>query len=180
MKLNINSVSARLYRWFYATSVMPQSLCPYFWKLVLMWVFILPYTILSLPCILIDLTDRGDSSKSTGERAGVGFIMWFILVMILCMLSWIGLFFAMPTKDSIFSHTLMIGALGWIAVIVFGGIELYKFLKEKWENRNVKYDEHGWRIWEEPKEKEPSIITSFIKAKYNKYCPKIDWKYNND
>jgi acyl-homoserine lactone acylase PvdQ len=73
MKLNINSTSAQLYRWFYATEQMPQSLCPYFWKLVLMWVFILPYTILSLPVILMDLKDP--DRRTTGERAGVGFFI---------------------------------------------------------------------------------------------------------
>ncbi len=31
MNLNINSKTAKLYRWFYATNEMPQSLCPYFW-----------------------------------------------------------------------------------------------------------------------------------------------------
>ena len=178
MKLNINSVSARLYRWFYATTQMPQSLCPYFWKLVLMWVFILPYTILSLPCILMDLKDP--DHKTTGERAGVGLIMWFIVGMITCMLSWIGLFFVTPTKDSVFFNMVGVGLIGWLAAIIFGGIALFKWAKEKWENRYVRYDEFGYRIWLKPKEKQPSIITEFVKAKYNKYCPKIDWKYNND
>ena len=31
MKLNSNSVTARLYRWFYMNDQMPKSLCPYFW-----------------------------------------------------------------------------------------------------------------------------------------------------
>jgi hypothetical protein len=175
MKLNINSTSAQLYRWFYSTTQMPQSLCPYFWKLVLMWVFILPYTILSLPVILMDLKDP--ERRTTGERAGVGFIMYFMLGMLICMLSWIGAFFAEPVKDGVWFHMLLAGALGWIVVIVFGGIEFYKWAKEKWENRNVKYDEDGYRIWTKPEPKQPSIIAEFVKAKYNKYCPKIDWDY---
>lgn len=175
MKLNINSVSARLYRWFYATSVMPQSLCPYFWKLILMWVFILPYTILSLPCILIDLKES--DYKTTGERAGVGLIMWFIIGMITCMLSWIGLFFVTPTKESLFINMLFIGGIGWMFAIIIGCVALFKWIKEKWENRHIRYDENGRRIWEP---KQSSIVAEFIKAKYNKYCPKIDWKHNND
>ena len=174
MKLNINSVSARLYRWFYSTAQMPQSLCPYFWKLVLMWVFIVPYTIISLPCILMDLKDP--DHKTTGERAGVGIILWFILFMLISMLSWFGLFFATPTKDSIWWHAIGAGLIGWGVAFVFGCVALFKWSKEKWDNRRIKYDEDGYRIWEEPKEKQPSIITEFIKAKYNKYCPKIDWK----
>ncbi len=174
MQLNINSTTAKLYRWFYSTSQMPQSLCPYFWKLVLMWVFIVPYTILSLPVILIDLKDP--DHRTTGERVGVGFIMWFILFMLVSMLSWIGIFFVEPVKDSMWYHMLIVGFLGWGASIIFGGIEFYKWAKEKWENRHVKYDKNGYRIWTKPEPKQPSIITEFVKAKYNKYCPKIDWK----
>jgi len=174
MKLNFNSNSAKLYRWFYATTQMPQSLCPYFWKLVLMWVFILPYTILSLPLILMDLKDP--ESRSMAERPGMGFIIWFILGMLICMISWFGLFFATPSKNGVWVNVLGVGAIGWLASIVLGSIELYKWAKEKWENRNVKYDENGYRIWAKPEPKQPSILVEFVKAKYNKYCPKIDWK----
>ncbi len=173
MKLRDKSISAKLYRWFYATNSMPQSLCPYFWKLIIMWFFILPYSILSLPIILIDL--RMEEERSTWERAGVGFIIWFILAMIICMLSWFGLFFAKPEKDGIWSFMLVAGFIGWGASIVLGIVALFKWTREKWENRHVKYDSNGRRIWERVKEKEPSIIVEFVKAKYNKYCPKIDW-----
>jgi len=178
MKLNINSISARLYRWFYSTSQMPQSLCPYFWKLVLMWFFIVPYTIISLPCILMDLKDP--DHKTTGERAGVGAIMWFILSMLFCMMSWIGVFFIEPVKDTLWFHMLGAGFIGWLTAIVLGSMLAIKwFIENRRERkyRRIKYDEDGYRIWEEPKEKQPSIITEFIKAKYNKYCPKIDWDY---
>jgi hypothetical protein len=175
MQLNINSKTAQLYRWFYSTAKMPQSLCPYFWKLAIMWLVIAPYTILSLPVILMDRKDP--DHRTTGERAGVGFILWFILGMLISMLSWVGLFFATPTKDGIWWHAIGVGLMGWCAAFVFGCIALFKWSKEKWENRHVKYDEDGYRIWEPVKEKESSIITEFVKAKYNKYCPKIDWKH---
>jgi apolipoprotein N-acyltransferase len=177
MKLNLNSVSARLYRWFYATSQMPQSLCPYFWKLVLMWIFILPYTILSLPTILTDSRDFDD--KTTGERALMGAIYYFILGMVICMLSWVGLFFTSPTKDTPWMHMLVAGGVGWCVAIGGGSIALFKELKERREARRIKYDADGYRIWEEPKEKQPSIVVEFVKAKYNKYCPKIDWDETN-
>jgi hypothetical protein len=176
MKLNINSISAQLYRWFYATQQMPESLCPYFWKLVLMWVFIVPYTILSLPVILMDRKDP--ERRTTGERAGMGVIIWFILFMLISMLSWIGLFFIEPVKDSTWLHILIVGGIGWGFSIVIGATEGYKALKEWNYRRKIKYNEDGYRIWDEPTEKHPSIIKEFIKAKYNKYCPKIDWNHN--
>ncbi len=174
MKLNVNSTSAKLYRWFYATRVMPQNLCPYFWKLVLMWVFILPYTILSLPVILMDLKDP--DQRTTGERAGMGVIIWFGLGMLISMLSWIGLFFFEPVKDSVWFDMLITGLVGWVLSIVIGALEGYKALKDWNYKRKIKYTEKGYRIWDEPKEKQPSILIEFVKAKYNKYCPKIDWK----
>jgi hypothetical protein len=124
----------------------------------------------------MDLKDP--DNKTMGERAGVGFIIYFILGMLICMLSWIGTFFAVPVKDSVWLHMLVAGALGWVAAIIFGAVGLFKWSKEKLENRHVKYDEDGFRIWDKPREKQPSIITEFVKAKYNKYCPKIDWNHN--
>lgn len=173
MKLHANSLTAQLYRWFYATSTMPESLCPYFWKMILAWVFLIPYTILSLPVILMDRKDP--EKRSTGERAGIGFIIWFILFIVVCMLSWVGLFFVDPPKDSLYMNIIVTGFIGWAFSIGIGVAQLIKFLKHKWETRHIRYDEEGYRIWEPVKEKEPSIIKEFVKAKYNKYCPKIEW-----
>ena len=95
------------------------------------------------------------------------------------MLSCASLFFVSLPEDSnsLFFNMIGVGFMCWLIVIIFGAIELFKWLRDKGENRNVKYDDYGYRIL---KPKQPSIITEFIKAKYNKYCPKIDWKYNND
>ena len=77
-------------------------------------------------------------------------------------------------------HMLTAGFIGWGVTIVLGAAALTKWAKEKWENRHVRYDKDGYRIWTPVEPKQPSIIVEFVKAKYNKYCPKIDWKYNND
>jgi len=155
---------------------MPESLCPYFWKLALMWVFIIPYVILSLPMIIMERLDRTET-HSTGERLGGGLLIYVILSILICMLSWIGLFFVDPVKDSLFMHALVTGALGWGFLIIIAIIELYKVSLEKWENRGIKYDEDGYRIWN-PEPKQDSIIVSFVKASYNKYCPRIEWNNN--
>jgi len=175
MKLNINSKTAQLYRWFYGTSRMPESLCPYFWKLVLMWTFILPYSILSLPAIIMERLDRS-KFHSTGERAGLGFIAWFILGILICMVSWVGLLFVEPVKDTLYYHSIVIGGMGWTLSIGIGIATLYNYLTKLWKNRNIKYDEDGRRIWN-PEPKQDSIIVTFIKASYNKYCPRIDWDH---
>jgi hypothetical protein len=174
MKLSQNSIGAKLYRWFYSTNRMPQNLCPYFWKLVIMYTVLIPYSILSLPLILMDWKEP--EHRTTGERLGMGFIIWFLFFLVICMFSLFGLFIAIPTKDSFYSLMIVAGSMGWIATIVIGGIELYKHLKFKWETKDIKYDKDGYRIWEPAKEKKPNLIVEMVKAKYNKYCPKIDWK----
>lgn len=176
MKLNINSKTSRLYRWFYATQNMPESLCPYFWELILMWILIIPYSILSLPIILIDLKDP--KNRDIVERVGSGFLIWFILGIIICMLSYIGLIWATPTIGSFFMFMITIGSICWAIVIMVGGIELFKVLKKKWEKRGIKYDEDGYRIWNHEL-KQDSILVSFVKASYNKYCPRIEWTIKN-
>ena len=176
MKLNINSNTAQLYRWFYGTSRMPESLCPYFWKLVLMWTFILPYSILSLPAIIMERIDRSQF-HSTGERAGLGFIAWFILFILICMVSWVGLFFVEPVKDTLYYHSIVIGGMGWVLSFGIGIATAYNYLTKQWKNRNIKYDEFGRRIWNPIVEEQDSIIVSFVKASYNKYCPRIDWDH---
>lgn len=177
MKLNINSNTAQLYRWFYGTSRMPESLCPYFWKLVLMWTFILPYSILSFPVIIMERLDRSQT-HSTGERAGLGFIAWFILLILTGMVSWIGLLFVEPIKDTLYWHLTVIGVLGWAVALGLGVSTLFNYLRKQWKNRNIKYDEFGRRIWNPIVEEQDSIFVSFVKASYNKYCPKIDWNHN--
>ena len=176
MQLNINSKTAQLYRWFYSTAKMPQSLCPYFWKLAVMWLAILPYVILSIPVIAKERLDPSETHK-TGERIGISLMIYFILFMLISMITALGIFFVMPAKDSAYFNMVIAGCLGWVVSIVIGSIEFSKWVKVKWENRHVRYDEDGYRIWEPVKEKEPNIIKEFVKAKYNKYCPKIDWKH---
>ena len=58
MKLNSNSISSKLYRWFYGTKELPNNLCPYFWKLVLAWLVLIPYSLVCLPVILTEIYDK--------------------------------------------------------------------------------------------------------------------------
>ena len=71
-----------------------------------------------------------------------------------------------------------LGIMIWAAAIVIGVIEGVKALKEWNYSRKINYDENGRRIWGEPKEQKTYLVVEFVKAKYNKYCPKIDWTDN--
>ena len=49
MELNLNSLTAKLYRWFYKQNEMPSSLCPYFWKMILACILYIPLFLFDLP-----------------------------------------------------------------------------------------------------------------------------------
>jgi hypothetical protein len=152
---------------------MPNSLCPYFWKLVLMWILILPYTILTLPYIFT--FGRQDPIGSHfAEKPGSGLVLWFIIYFFGVMLFSLSVFWYSFPEGTYFSSMQILGILLWIialVVLLYNGII---WAIEKYKRSKIKYDEDGYRIWE-PTPKKPSILTEFIKAKYNKYCPKINW-----
>ena len=183
MKLNRNSISARLYRWFYITDNMPQSLCPYFWKLLIMWIFILPSSI-SYPPEKI-LCSGGEKLDSWGER-GLFSILFYLVILVglsvLFSLSILTNGWFVP--GSILHKIQSFGAVSVLCIILISFISLIIYginrYKEKKRKKQLPYtwDDEGNRIpnpdytSHEPK---PNLIIEFIKARYNKYCPKIDW-----
>ena len=53
MKARKKSIHARLYRFTYGSRYgLPDSLCPYFWKLVVSLVWFVPNLILQLPVLI--------------------------------------------------------------------------------------------------------------------------------
>ena len=177
MTLNSNSISSKLYRWFYGTNDLPTNLCPYFWKLVLAWLVLVPYSLVCLPMIVLELTDKGYkySDTSTGKRIGMSVVAYFMLLAITSMVALICAFFVSPEKGSFYLSLSTLGAMMWVIAIVISVVEGYKAFKDWNYRRKIKYDENGRRIYTELKPK-TYLIVEFAKAKYNKYCPKIDWK----
>lgn len=182
MKLNSNSISVKLYKWFYATNVLPTNLCPYFWKLVFAWLIVIPYSLFCLPVILMELFDKTYevTDNSTGKRIGYSSLTYFLLFLVGCMLSSIGFFFVLPGKDSFYGFMGTLGFCLWGTGIVIGIVEGVKALKEWNRTRKIKYDVNGYRIWNQPREEKTYLVVEFVKAKYNKYCPKIEWNDGNE
>ena len=180
MKLNTNSLNAKLYCWFYGKTAyhLPSNLCPYFWKLVLAWVLLVPY---SLFCTLYILTHEIFDTKyengdhKTGERMGVSLLMNGIIIMLLLMINVVVWFFVDYTPKSVFSELLAPGVMLWIVAIGFGIYYGIKALAEHIKESRIPRDENGYRIYPEYKEKKPNLLVEFVKAKYGQYCPKIDW-----
>jgi len=112
---------------------------------------------------------------STGKRIGIGALVYILIFFAGCMLSSIGWFFVLPAKDSFYYFAGTVGVLLWAAAIVVSVIEGFKALKEWNYRRKIKYDENGYRIFNFHKEEKSYLVVEFAKAKYKKYCPKIDW-----
>ena len=162
MKLNKNSISAKLFRWFYRTRELPTNLCPYFWKLVMAYVFAIPLFIISFPYVIID---KNSCNESLGTRIGLGFVCWFILFLLITALTPIMLFWHTPVKGSLLETLIEIGAFTWVTGLTIGVGWFIHHLGEKIKERRNLLKE----------EKRSNIIVEMVKATYYKYCPKIDW-----
>jgi hypothetical protein len=76
-------------------------------------------------------------------------------------------------KNTLFEFLVVGGCLFWTGLIVIGVIEGVKHLRE-YSTRDESYFDEQQDKWVVKKAK-VNMTTEFIKAKYNKYCPKIDW-----
>tara|TARA_R110000868_G_C10910514_1_gene764929 strand:+ start:830 stop:1384 length:555 start_codon:yes stop_codon:yes gene_type:complete len=183
MRLNKNSVSSRLYKWFYGVSEyqgLPNNLCPYFWKVVLMYLTIVPYTLFSIPVVVYDLFDKQyeNGDRKTGERLGNSVGIYIGLFVVAGLISAILALFIKFEPKSLFECLVIGGCMFWFGLLVFGVIEGAKHLRE-WSTRDYGYYDETQEKWITKKAK-VNMTTEFIKAKYNKYCPKIDWVGNNN
>jgi hypothetical protein len=191
MKLNQNSIQAKIYRWFYGVKTMPQSLCPYFWKLMFMWVTILPFTLLSLPSFI------WKSDEHVGIKMIGSLFMYVGLLFLFMMGLGVASIFGLTLEDgSLLYKWRTTGIFLWVITIVICIYFAIKYVVEYIEDHRRKYHKEyvyeeigGKRIPTGRKyyydkddytkiyiENKPNLIIEMIKAKYNKYCPKITWE----
>jgi hypothetical protein len=182
MRLNKNSVSSKLYKWFYGVSEyqgLPNNLCPYFWKLVLMYLTIIPYTLISIPVVVYDMFDKQyeNGERSTGERLGVSCGVYIGILLVTSLITAIAGFFTPIETKSVWEFCQILGCMVWLGLILIGIVEGIKYLREYSTTDKSYYSEteNKW-VYEKTK---VNLTTEFIKAKYNKYCPKIDWVGND-
>lgn len=167
MKLSASSWHARLYDLTF-TSVRPTNLCPYFWKLLLACILFPFLGVWFLPTFIIGRIKKEnavDDGMLSADFA-IALVVNSALFAATCM---IGMWF-FPLKGE-WNWLQQTGAFLWYLTIVVAGIWGFKAWKDKRKERKWRR-ERG----DEPIEGRPSILVEFIKAKYSKYCPKIEWK----
>lgn len=181
MKLNYNSISSKLYRWFYDTNRMPETLCPYFWKLVFAWTLTVILSPLLLPTWIVrKLSNDFDEDCPIGPYIVIGFLVYTVIFLLICSGVFISAYWITYHHDSIgfplYVSGIFVTVIGSVALISWGANELKKLIRDRKYKQTVWSDELDMHIpnphYREPK---PNIIIEFIKAKYNKYCPKIYW-----
>jgi len=159
MKLNKNSNLSKIYRWFYNQCNMPSNLCLYFWKLVFMFVFILPSAILSLPYTVYEKFNKNSHNPI------LGLFGWFLLYLAFCVLAALSSIFVSYNKDSLMFDSSM---TGWLVIIVFLVVRFrfyIIYLRDRYiKKRASNHKEHS------------NIILEFVKAKQNNVCPQITWE----
>jgi len=155
MNLRTNSLQAKLYRYFWSTDKLPENLCPYFWMSLIMYVFIIPYAIISFPLQKVSYRD---------DIPTIG--MWFLGAIgygaIYLLVSMVAMWFVLGNET--YSWIVSSGICGWALVVIISMIAYAHHRKE------LKEEAIDAGTYQE------GIVVSFVKAKYNRYCPKITWK----
>lgn len=172
MKVYENSLHAKLYKFTYSSN-LPTNLCPYFWKLVFGFLVFIPNFLLQLPALIYNLFKR-EYDDDCGDNRSTGFAFW-IVVLILYLYGRItyNMILAFMNYNPYDLKWASAGMVINIAIIV---IAMWFVSKKLYENYKYKKTVAKGGVYAED---EPSIIEEFIKAKYNKYCPKLEWKENN-
>lgn len=143
----------------------PTNLCPYFWQLLFALVLSLTVGLLLLPFYLGDRLFKGkDYKEGYFRNANIGKAI-VIYLFVGELFTMIAIFFIGFNFDN---PIVGFGVMGWIVALI-AGIIIFK----KWLDDNKKPVQYHYKP---PKEKKPSILVEFIKAKYNRYCPKITWR----
>lgn len=161
MQLNENSWHARLYKVMHEYPKLPENLCNYFWKLVLI-VLTLP---LYFPGLLIRIRkDTRDTTRGSGLIVGGLIINAILFSLSACVYS------IHTEKNLSLLLSIIIVFIGIPAAIALLLAVVYLIDSGVKEIQNKKQDENSI----------VKITSEYIKAKKENYCPRIEWKkYEN-
>lgn len=197
MELSISKTSwhALFYKWFYNGYRMPQSLCPYFWKLLLAILVMPVIGPFSLPIYFIfKFFKKSDLARTMKgmKRSGEALVGGFIYMLIMCVVGFIITIEEFLSNSKIGSWEsagfFMVGLIGFI-LLCYWINNLMEAIKEKrrtalynkWREEHSDLYYHDYREWVEEQYREKRrpknwLIVLAIKAWYEKNCPMINWK----
>jgi len=183
IKLSEKSWHAKLYALMYGEDGgLPKNLCPYFWGVMAALVSVVPFALFFMPTHIFSWVrkliykDEANSLFSEGYISTLFFVALVLNAAILVGFSMVYMWFqpfVLVNGQYKFTTFQIIGSLSYLTGVIFGIVTLSKYIQEKARKNKRKNWQDGSYI---PKEKTPNILVEFIRAKYKKYCPKINWK----
>ena|SRR5688572_4544682 len=171
MNLSEKSWHAKLYYLtFGEDSNLPNNLCPYFWKLVLCLIIFIPFSLWYFLLFIFYfvrniIQDEGDYISEDGYLSEQ-FIFATMCNLVIFLLFCMAYVWLMPLTSK-FNSFQAFGIIGYVLLLIGAFIAIREYWKEHRPYKRPTEEEY--------KEPRPSILIEFIKAKYNRYCPKIDW-----
>ncbi len=154
MIINRNSFHARVYKYVHGDK-LPDNLCPYFWKMLFALIWCIPDTVIRFPGMLLNRF-----TKDSGMERTKGVVLYFFSLILI----WMGWCITELIKFLLgFEYDEDQAFIGGMCIVVpLLGLLVYQIIK----------------YFCEPKER-GTIVGEFIKAKYERYCPRIIWIENN-
>ena len=160
MELKLNSWHVWLYNYTF-NSKLPDSLCPYFWKLVLALLLFPINVVLRLP-VYISFLFIDTYKDEYSERTGSGIFLWFLIVF--CIFAPIAIYHNILWWFNAYSYNNDLAICGGFLLIIIAVIIIAVLNENNDIAYNIKYKAKN------------NILVNYSKAWYNNYCPKINWK----
>lgn len=197
MQINISRKSwhTQLFKWYFGSYSLPQSLCPYFWGLVLIFATVIPITVVAIPAYLLwvayNLYSREDKwpypVPALMSLAGLGLIILgvWLWATVLAFVHWF------THRKLTEADIAIIGLLGVIAAGFLGAgiIRIVKGYQKRnslksyaaWCAKYERYGDYsmdGWYKWraEHTRTSIWVILGEGIRTLYTKACPIINWQ----
>ena len=195
MKISISKVSwhANFYKWFYQVWILPTSLCPYFWKLLLALILIIPVFSMSLPIYIYNIFKKEDNRLINDDfnhllRCCMGVVCYLLVVFLSRGALFIyhyftGMFYSIG-EFTCFVVTICL-FLGVLLVILFSRIINSSTIRQdrreiKWLNANPEKDIFDYEIYYRSRKRwyhaKNWLLVKMVVAIYTKVCPLIEWK----
>lgn len=200
-KLNPHGLMARLYRNFYNTGVLPNNLCPYFWKLIFA-IIALPFV---YPALIINYLDEPfyyekwyyDEYKSF-RGGGNMKIAWGLPINI--GLLFVGAWFSKLVYPNIFEYMaiwkyyvngliIVVSLVLFFKLLAFAIRKLFpakpakEMNEEEWEAHLIEEDKKWELKHQKKRERKERWQRSFVYLTWRAFvawkdrvCPQIEWK----
>lgn len=166
MKINYNKWHAKLIRfvWFKNERTMPKSLCSYFWLIVFGCIWFIPTLIMSIPYYIGKLLPSGIGTKGIGRYIDsiytlglcIFAMLGFVGMIVGSQISAISFYFGFKADKDFTMAGIFVQGVAFILIIA------YKIDRLKRSRAGTKVDK-------------PNLVKEFIKAKWNKVCPRIEY-----